>query len=88
MAVAIFTLSTLPAVAGSAVILMYHRFGEGSYPNTNVRIDQFEAHIKELSEGPYTVLPVTEIIAALQSGRELPDRTVGITVDERRLGRV
>jgi len=82
MAVALFTLSTLPAVAGSAVILMYHRFGEGSYPDTNVRIDQFEAHIKELSEGPYTVLPVTEIIAALQSGRELPDRTVGITVDD------
>lgn len=75
-------LSTMPAAAGSAVILMYHRFGEDNYPNTNVRIEQFEAHIKELSDGPYTVLPVTEIVAALRSGKELPDRTIGITVDD------
>ncbi len=82
IATALLALSTVPAVAGSAVILMYHRFGEASHLDTNVRIEQFEAHIKELSEGPYTILPVTEIVAALQSGRELPDRTVGITVDD------
>jgi peptidoglycan/xylan/chitin deacetylase (PgdA/CDA1 family) len=75
-------LTAVPAVAGSAVILMYHRFGEDNHPNTNVRIEQFEAHVRELSEGPYTVLPVTEIVAALRSGKELPDRTVGITVDD------
>lgn len=82
MAAATLALLALPAVAGSAVIVMYHRFGEDIYPSTNVRIDQFEAHIKELTEGPYTVLPVSEIVAALQSGGKLPDRTVGITVDD------
>lgn len=66
----------------SAVILMYHRFGEDAYPSTNVRIDQFEAQIKELSKGRYTVLPVREIVAALRSGKELPDRTIGITIDD------
>ncbi len=50
-----------PSVAlaeNSAVVLMYHRFGEGKYPSTNVTIAQFEAHIRELTSGAYTVLPV------------------------------
>ena len=70
------------AAADSAVILMYHRFGEDSFPSTNIRIEQFEAHIAELSSGPYNVLPVPEIVAAIREGRELPDRTIGITVDD------
>lgn len=76
--------ATVPAVhaAESAVIVMYHRFGEDSYPSTNTRIEQFEAHIEELTGGGYTVLPVPDIIEALRSGRDLPDRTVGITVDD------
>ncbi len=77
-------LAALPAAqaAESAIILMYHRFGEGAYPATNIRLDQFEAHIEELQSGPYTVLPVPEIIATLRSGQPLPERTVGITIDD------
>lgn len=74
-----------PAAAGaadSAAILMYHRFGEDSYPSTNIRIEQFEEHLRELTSGSYTVLPISEILAAIRSGRELPDRTVGITIDD------
>lgn len=68
--------------ADSAIILMYHRFGEDSFPSTNTRLEQLEAHIEELNSGPYTVLPVPEIVAAIREGRELPDRTIGITVDD------
>ena len=68
--------------ADSAVILQYHRFGEDSYPSTSVTIDQFEAHIEHLTNGDYTVLPVPEILAALDTGQPLPDRTIGITVDD------
>lgn len=68
--------------ADSAVILMYHRFGEDGIPSTNVRIAQFEDHIRTLTSGPYTVLPVAEIVHALRAGRELPDRTIGITIDD------
>ncbi len=85
LAFALVILSGLPApamAADSAVILMYHRFGEDNFPSTNIRLDQFEAHIAELSSGPYTVLPVPEIVSAIREGRELPDRTVGITVDD------
>jgi len=82
IAAAIQLTPAVAAAADSAVFLMYHRFGEDIYPATNVRIEQFEAHITELTKGPYTVLPASEIVAALQSGKELPDRTVGITIDD------
>ena len=36
--------------ATSSVIFMYHRFGEDQYPSTNIKLDQFKAHIKERSE--------------------------------------
>ena len=68
--------------ADSAVILMYHRFGEDRYPSTSVTIAQFEAQIEHLASGGYTVLPVPEILAAIDAGRPLPERTVGITVDD------
>ena len=84
MLIAASLLAPVPAAlaAESAVFLMYHRFGEDSYPSTNVRIEQFEAHIAELTNGQYNVLPVGEILAAIRSGRSLPDRTVGITIDD------
>ena len=68
--------------ADSAVILQYHRFGEDAYPSTSITIEQFEAHIEHLSTGGYTVLPVPEILAALAAGRSLPDRAIGITIDD------
>ena len=68
--------------ADSAVILIYHRFGEDKYPSTSVTIAQFEAHIEHLASGGYSVLPVPEILAAIDAGRPLPERTVGITVDD------
>ncbi|MFQ5617384.1 MAG: polysaccharide deacetylase family protein [Rhodospirillales bacterium] len=74
-----------PSVAlaeNSAVVLMYHRFGEGKYPSTNITIAQFEAHIRELKSGKYTVLPVPEILEALRRGTPLPERTVGLTIDD------
>ena len=70
------------SAADSAVILMYHRFGDDRYPSTNVRLDQFESHLAELKSGGYHVLPVPEIVAAIRDGSPLPDRTVGITIDD------
>lgn len=72
----------LAAAADSAAILVYHRFGEDKYPSTNIRNEQFEAHIRELTKKRYNVLPVSEILAAIRAGEPLPDRTVGITIDD------
>ncbi len=68
--------------ATSAVVFMYHRFGEGEYPSTNITMEQFDQHVKELTSGPYTVLGVPQIVSALADGKGLPDRTIGITVDD------
>jgi peptidoglycan/xylan/chitin deacetylase (PgdA/CDA1 family) len=66
----------------SAVILMYHRFGENKYPSTSIRLDQFEAHLAYLKEHHYAVLPLPDIIEKLQKGEALPENTVGISIDD------
>lgn len=70
------------SAADSAVIFMYHRFGESKYPATNVTTEQFEAHLNELATGGYTVKPIPEILAAIRDRTPLPDRTVGISIDD------
>lgn len=75
----------LPAIArasDSAVVLMYHRFGESRYPSTNITLEQFEAHLAELKSGGFSVLPVPEILESLASGKTLPDKAIGITIDD------
>ena len=68
--------------ADSASVFMYHRFGESEYAATNIRVDQFEAHLAEIAAGGYNVAPLPDIIAAFESGRELPDRTIALTIDD------
>lgn len=65
-----------------AVILTYHRFGEDAYPSTNIEMDQLKDHIEALKDPAYTVMPLPEIVATLQAGTPLPDRTVGLSVDD------
>lgn len=70
------------AAETNAVVLMYHRFGESEYPTTNVTLEQFEAHIEELSKPRYNVMGLPEIVAAVRAGQPLPERTVGLSVDD------
>ncbi|MEE2996992.1 MAG: polysaccharide deacetylase family protein [Pseudomonadota bacterium] len=73
----------VPVVAAdAAVIVMYHRFGESVHPSTNIGLKQFEAHLEELARPQYTVLPLPEIIEKLKARKPLPDRTVGISIDD------
>lgn len=66
----------------SAVVLMYHRFGEDGLPSTNIRLDQFDAHVEELVSGGYTVRPLSEIVASIKNRVPLPEKTIAITVDD------
>lgn len=68
--------------ADSAVVFMYHRVGEPQYPSTNIRPDQLDAQIAELKSGRYAVLPVPEIVRRLAAHEALPDRAIGLTVDD------
>ena len=61
---------------------MYHRFGENTHPQTNISIEQFESHLAELSKPKYNVLPLPEILRRIKNGKDLPERCVGITIDD------
>lgn len=85
LAAAALALTGLTGVAeagNSAVVIMYHRFAEDRYPSTSIRLDQFEAHLRALSEGGYEVVPLAKVVAALRGGAELPERAVAITIDD------
>lgn len=68
--------------AESATVFMYHRFGDPANPTTNIRIDQFEAHIKEWTNGENNPLGLPEIVNALRRGKSLPKNAVGISIDD------
>lgn len=75
-------LAGMAHAADSAVVLMYHRFGDDRFPTTSIRLDQFDEHVAELTQGGYVVLPLPRIVEALESGRPLPDRAIAITIDD------
>jgi len=70
------------AESPSAVVLMYHRFGENSIPSTNIRLEQLDAHIAYLKDGGFSVLPLADVVTALQAGSALPPKSVAITIDD------
>lgn len=66
----------------SAVILMYHRFGEEKYPSTNIRLEQFDEQLEELKKDKYNIVPLGDIITAFRTGAKLPPRTIALTIDD------
>lgn len=66
----------------SAVIIMYHRFGEDNFPTTNVTLDQIDQHIEELTKDIYNIVPLSTIAEAFKNGEKLPPRTIAITIDD------
>jgi len=66
----------------SAVIFIYHRFGEDDFPSTSIKIEQFEAHMEELKTGGYNVMALGDIIKAFKNGDTLPEKAVALTIDE------
>jgi peptidoglycan/xylan/chitin deacetylase (PgdA/CDA1 family) len=75
-------MSALVPVASAATLFIYHRFGDTRAPSTNVSIADFTAHLQYLHEGGFTVLPVDEIVRRTEAGEILPEKTVGLTVDD------
>ena len=69
-------------IKNSAVIFMYHKFGVDKYPSTNIKMEQFAQHLEEFSKSKYNVLPVDYIINTILNDGELPENTIGITIDD------
>lgn len=82
LALAVAMSCTAEAAGPAAVVLMYHRFGEDDIPSTNIRLDQLDQHIGHLKAGGFHVAPLADVVAALETGSTLPDKTVAITIDD------
>ena len=75
-------INELLAKENSIAVFVYHRFGENNYPSTNTRIPQFKKHLDELIKNNYNVVSTETIIDALQNNKNLPEKTVAITIDD------
>lgn len=73
--------SPLPQDSSAAVIFAYQRIGEDEFPAGSLTLDQFRAHIRELKEGGYNVMPLPEIVKTLKNEGSLPPLTVALTFD-------
>ncbi|MBU2978367.1 polysaccharide deacetylase family protein [Alteromonas sp. C1M14] len=69
------------AQTNSAVILLYHHVSDTTPKSTSVSPATFETHMRYVAEH-YTVLPLSEIIAAIKSNTPLPDKAMAITFDD------
>ena len=69
-------------IKNSAVIFMYHKFGNSKYPSTNIKLDQFEKHLLEFSLSKYNVKSLDHIIDTIINDGNLPKNTIGISIDD------
>jgi peptidoglycan/xylan/chitin deacetylase (PgdA/CDA1 family) len=65
----------------NAVILLYHHVSNNTPNVTSVSPDTFREHMQYLAEH-HKVLPLKQVIEALQNKQPLPDKTVVITFDD------
>lgn len=90
--VALLTTALAPVLMGvqaqevgsqrSAVVLMYHRFGESAYPSTNTTVAQLEDHIRALQTGGHSVVSLADVVSAHKGDITPPPKAVAITVDD------
>lgn len=79
--IAVFSGSVF-ANPNSVPILCYHRFGPTVADSMTIRTDTFISQLDYLKENGYTVVPLADAIAWHEGKKELPDKSVVITVDD------
>ncbi|MGD8934658.1 MAG: polysaccharide deacetylase family protein [Gammaproteobacteria bacterium] len=79
----ILLLFSMPILAAShCVILQYHHFSDSTPAITSVTPKQFDDHLDYLERHDFNVLPLRDVVEALESKQPLPDRCVSLTVDD------
>ena len=73
---------SIAADGTGATVLIYHRFGEDTYPTTNIAVARFREQLEFLKNNDYTVIPLQQLVQLLQKGTKLPERSVVITIDD------
>ena len=72
---------TPPPTSPGAPILLYHHVANDTPASTSISPAQFEQHMAYINEH-HTVLPLTEIVAAIKAGKSLPANALAITFDD------
>lgn len=68
-------------VEKDVVCFVYHRFGDDRYPSTNISTNDFEQHLRYLTENNFQVLTLGDAIQYLSSGEPVK-KTAVITIDD------
>lgn len=71
-----------PHEGGSAVILVYHRFGPVAADEMTVTTSVFAWQLKYLRDNGYHIVPLRDVVDFVAGRRGLPDRAVAITADD------
>ncbi len=69
-------------VGSEAIVFMYHRFGNSKYPSTNIRLEQFQAHLDYIQNNGYSVWKLSKIVRYLKEQKSIPPKTVALSVDD------
>lgn len=77
----LFSLTVLSAQTSSIPTFVYHRFGDDRFASTNIKLDQFEAHLKYLKENDYQVLTLSDALKRVKNRKNFP-KSVVLTVDD------
>jgi peptidoglycan/xylan/chitin deacetylase (PgdA/CDA1 family) len=72
----------LTGMAHGAIILQYHHVSETTPRVTSVTPAQFREQMQYLAENDFRVVPLTEVVDAIEHQRELPPKSVAITFDD------
>jgi len=70
------------ASENQAVILMYHHFGVNKHPSTNIKLEQFDAHLDYLSNAGYQIWSLTKVAEYIRKKQPFPARVASITIDD------
>ncbi|MCD6432481.1 MAG: polysaccharide deacetylase family protein [Sulfurimonas sp.] len=66
----------------AAVVFMYHRFGNATYPSTNITIKQFQYQLDYLEKNNYNVWSLSKIVNHIINKKTIPPKTVALTIDD------
>ena len=77
-----FSVTEASNIKNSATVFMYHKFGVSKYPSTSVTLNQLDDHISEFTKEKYNILSLEFIVDTIINDGELPDNTIGISVDD------
>ena len=64
-----------------AVVFLYHHFDQPHRVNSNIDSTLFSKQLKYLRDNSYNILPLAEIMRTLKDKKQLPEKTVAITID-------